>query len=413
MLHVASGDLRAGAVQLWGWGEHVTLLEGSKMSLPGFLICYHVRANTGYAIEPLEITFFDVVSTLLDSTEQIHLGYSDYNNGKPRWLKSQTDNLIALRYMDMSGQQLDELSEYIHQNKIKYVLAFDLSAEASVCRALRKGGVKKIISYWGAPMSSLNSGLMLGLKRLQVRFTRNRLDHYIFESYGMQKAATHGRGIALDDTSVVRLGIDISHFAADKSGSYVYSELSIPAQRKVIFYAGHMEKRKGVAVIVKAAAELINERNRADVHFLICGNRNNEEKVFDEYYKGTEAEDYVTFAGYRSDIPELMNGCYAAVIASTGWDSFPRSSLEMSAAGLPLLVSDLVGLNETIEPGKSGLLFKTGDAVELADNIEMLLDAPKLREALSQRAVERVNKEFTLELQKQKLVEVLRQVITD
>jgi glycosyltransferase involved in cell wall biosynthesis len=193
----------------------------------------------------------------------------------------------------------------------------------------------------------------------------------------------------------------------------VHSELSIPEQRKVIFYAGHMEKRKGVAVIIKAAAKLINDRRRQDVHFLICGNRNNEEKVFDEYYKGTEAEDYITFGGYRNDIPDLMPGCYAAVIASTGWDSFPRSSLEMAAAGLPLLVSDLAGLNETVEPGKSGLLFKTGDATELADKIEMLLDTPERREALSKRATARVNEEFTLDIQKQQLVQVIRHVIAD
>ncbi|MCK5394568.1 MAG: glycosyltransferase family 4 protein, partial [Gammaproteobacteria bacterium] len=283
----------------------------------------------------------------------------------------------------------------------------------NVCKALKKGGVKKIISYWGAPMSSLNSGIKLFLKRLQVSFTRFKPDHFIFESYGMQKTATHGRGIAIGNASVVRLGIDASKFSENKSKSYVYSQLTIPEQRKIVFYAGHMEKRKGVDVIVKAAALLINDRAREDVHFLICGNRNNEEKVFDEYYKGTAAEDYITFGGYRDDIPDLMPGCYVAVIASTGWDSFPRSSLEMAAAGLPLLVSDLAGLNETVVQDETGLLFKTADAADLADNIASLLDAPERRESLSNKAVKRVNEEFTLDIQKQKLIQVIKQVMTE
>ena len=381
------------------------------MSLPGFLICFHVHANTGYAIEPLETAFFDAVSDIVENNGQIHLGYRDYDKGKPEWLNGQTHNLISLHYTDMTDFQLDNLSEYTREHNIKYVLAFDLSVGASICKALRKGGVKKILSYWGAPMSSLNSGLKLFLKRLQVSLTRNKPDHFIFESYGMEKTATHGRGIAKENTSVVRLGIDVSRFSNNSPETYVYSELGIPEKRKVVFYAGHMEKRKGVDVIVKAAATLINDRGRKDVHFLICGNRNDEEKVFDEYYKNTIAEDYITFGGYRNDIPDLMPGCYLAVIASTGWDSFPRSSLEMAAAGLPLLVSDLAGLNETVESDKTGRLFKTGSAVDLADNIESLLDAPGSRETLSKNSFKRVSEEFTLDIQKQKLIQIIRQVI--
>jgi glycosyltransferase involved in cell wall biosynthesis len=103
-----------------------------------------------------------------------------------------------------------------------------------------------------------------------------------------------------------------------------------------------------------------------------------------------------------------MPGCYAGIIASTGWDSFPRSSLEMSAAGLPLLVSDLIGLNETVEEGATGLLFSPGNHDELADKIEYLLTNPEQRDTFSRNAVCRVRQGFTLEIQKQKFLEVIR-----
>jgi len=60
------------------------------------------------------------------------------------------------------------------------------------------------------------------------------------------------------------------------------------------------------------------------------------------------------FGGYRSDLDLLQRGCYAGVIASTGWDSFARSGLEMQASGLPVLVSDLRGLREVMEHDVSG-----------------------------------------------------------
>jgi len=147
------------------------------------------------------------------------------------------------------------------------------------------------------------------------------------------------------------------------------------------------------------------------VHFLICGNRNEEEKVFDNLYKGSAAEDHITFGGYRNDISEIIPGCYIAVIASTGWDSFPRSSLEMAAAGLPLLVSDLAGLKETVEPGTTGMLFRTGDFTDLADTIEYMLDNPEQREQFSRNSIKRVRSGFTLEIQKQGLIKVIQNVI--
>jgi glycosyltransferase involved in cell wall biosynthesis len=210
---------------------------------------------------------------------------------------------------------------------------------------------------------------------------------------------------------VVRLGIDVDKFSSHSDRAIVYNEFGIPRHRNIIFYAGHMEKRKGVDIIVKAAATLINERNRSDLHFLICGNRENEKATFDHIYSNTRAEEYITFGGYRNDIPELMTGCYAAVIASTGWDSFPRSSLEMAAAGLPLIVSDLPGLNETIENEETGLLITPGDHIDLANKIEFLADNTDIRNDYSAKGIGRVKNNFTLDIQRYNLINIIREKI--
>jgi len=381
------------------------------MTKPALLVCFHTASNTGYAIEPLEITFFETASEIAGGCELVHLGYKHYNRGKPRWAEGKTDNFVVVDYHDTSKDSLDAIAEYIRENNIRTVLAFDLGVGAAVIKAFRSGGATHLISYYGAPMSSINSGIKLLFKRIQVSLTKNKPDHFIFESYGMQKTATHGRGIKATHTSVVHLGIDVDSHTAYKDKSYVYSAMNIPVERKIIFYAGHMEERKGVHVIINAAAEIINKMHCSDSHFLICGNREGEQLVFDKLYKGTEAENFITFAGYRDDIPQLMPGCYAGVIASTGWDSFPRSSLEMAAAGLPLLVSDLAGINETVEHGVTGLLFKPGDHIDLADKLIYLLSKPDAREQLSNASVKRVQDNFTLDIQKRNLRRVIESVV--
>jgi glycosyltransferase involved in cell wall biosynthesis len=381
------------------------------MPKPAFLICFHTASNTGYAIEPLEITFYEVIREISGSSELVHLGYRNFNRGRPKWAKGETDNFVALDYSDTSNDALKAISEYIRKNNIQSVLAFDLGVGAGVIKAFRGAGVKHIISYYGAPMSSIHSGVKLLFKRTEVFLTRNKPTHYIFESCGMQKTATHGRGVRTANTSVVRLGIDVDSYSAPNDRSYVYRAFGIPFERRIVFYAGHMEERKGVRVIIKAAAELVNKRHFNGLHFLICGNRHGEEAVFDTIFKDTEAENFVTFGGYRDDIPQLMAGCYAAVIPSTGWDSFPRSSLEMAAAGLPLLVSDLPGLNETILDGVTGLLFRPGDHSDLADKLLFIYSEPEARDQFSSASVRRVLENFTLDIQKQNLRRAIQSVV--
>jgi len=51
-------------------------------------------------------------------------------------------------------------------------------------------------------------------------------------------------------------------------------------------------------LIVKAVVELVVNRKREDIDFVITGNKNGEEKAFDEIYRGTTAENYITFGCY-------------------------------------------------------------------------------------------------------------------
>jgi glycosyltransferase involved in cell wall biosynthesis len=219
----------------------------------------------------------------------------------------------------------------------------------------------------------------------------------------------YGRGIPEGITSVTRLGIDPSRFVPPTTQSwYAHDAFNIPRDRKIVFYAGHMEERKGVHVIVKAAVDLVDRKGIRDAHFLILGNRNDEAVRFDPLYRGTAAEPYITFGGYRQDIAQILPCSYLATIASTGWDSFPRSSLEMAACGLPLVVSRLPGLDETVEDGVTGLTFDVGDHVGLADQIAGLLADSGRRDAMSRAARIRVTEGFTIDKQLDSLEATIR-----
>ncbi len=381
------------------------------MDINSILVFFHCCSNTGYAIEPLEKAFFSMSKKLVGKSNKIHFAYKHMDGGLPQNLPDGFKNIISFDPDNSSAESIAFISRYIKENNINLAFGFDQGVSKPIYRHMRKAGIKCLISYYGASMSSINRGLKLALKKVEVSLRPYKPDHFIFESNAMLETALNGRGISPKNLSVVYLGVDTEKYKpAQTVSKYAHKIFNIPKGRKIFFYSGHMEERKGVRVIIKAAVELTLQRKRKDLHFLITGNKNGEEKTFEPLYKGTEAEKYITFGGYRNDLHLIEPSCYAGTIASTGWDSFTMSALEMASCGLPLLVSNLQGLAETIEDGKTGYSFTPGNNTELADKVELLADNPDKQNQLCTNARNRVLEKFTLEKQEEKLVDTVKKV---
>ena len=116
---------------------------------------------------------------------------------------------------------------------------------------------------------------------------------------------------------------------------------------------------------------------------------------------------YVTFGGYRDDIHKIMPSCYLGVIASTGWDSFTMSSIEMASCGLPLIASKLQGLREAVDDNVTGYVFPPGDHVNLSKRIMELVDNPDKWSQMSKAARKRILSGFSIDQQILKLVDII------
>lgn len=366
--------------------------------LPAILIMIHCRENTGYAISSLEHVFHQAALLAGYTEDRIFWSFNGLED------KSAT-NKIDCNYLIPDPVSL---SPYLTNNNIKVAIAFDLGYPAAVISLLKKNGVSKIISYWGASMSSLNTGFKLLLKRAEFYLRKNKPDSFIFESEAMRRTATHGRGIPHELTRVVYLGVDTEKFFPNYGNDfYAHEQLGIDKGRKIIFYSGHMEERKGVRVIIKTAIQLASMRAIDGIHFVICGNKGDEAKTYTDMLIGTDAESHVTFAGYRRDIPALMRSSYVGLIASIGWDSFTMSSVEMMASGLPMIVSNLQGLSETIENNKNGYLVNPGNHNDIAQNILTICDDGDLAHKFSNNSRERAERHFSISQQIEAIAKLL------
>jgi glycosyltransferase involved in cell wall biosynthesis len=87
----------------------------------------------------------------------------------------------------------------------------------------------------------------------------------------------------------------------------------------------------------------------------------------------------------HTKIPDYLQDSDVFVLCSTS-EGRPNVLLEAMASGLPVIASNIDGIRELIEDGKTGLLFDVGDPEQLAKKIELLIEDSTERSMLGQGA---------------------------
>lgn len=365
------------------------------MNRRGMLIMISYEIDIGFAIGRLISAFYEMSVRVTGDPRLVHFSFGRVGTGRCASLPDGFENLLEFDYRKTTDASLAAFGDYVETNQIGVIFGLDMPVQASCLSVARERGARTIFSYWGAPMSSPNRGLKLMLKRLEVSLLRRaKPDCFVFESEAMRRLGVHGRGLSHVSTAVVHTGVDEQRFRPrPEARDLVYRRFGIPEERKVVVYMGHLHRRKGVQVLLQAAEYIKANLHREDVHTVFLGDRAGEADAMREYYSA--AASHITFGGYQNDIPELLSGCYVGCIPSTGWDSFPMSSLEMQACGLPVIVSDLQGVPETVERDVTGLVVPAGDARALAHAIVSLVDEAQRRDRMQLAARERIENRFT------------------
>ena len=375
------------------------------------LFVIHCESNTGYAITSIERLFIKTGLSLADGDlSSVHFCFPDTSKGLSDAFPEGFAGVLQCDIHNLAEGSLEQITGYVKEHQIQLVVFFDIQPIHPSFRALRKAGASTIIAYWGASIASLQPLWKRSIKRLLIALSRSKVDSLVFESEIMAYHATQGRGVPRSMIDVVPLGVDVVKYRPGGT-SYIHDTFDFPRESRVFVYSGHMEERKGVRVIVEAAIELLTRRNRRDVGFLICGNADNESAPFEKMYEGLGLERHIQFGGYRDDLPKILPSAYGGVIASTGWDSFTYSSIEMAASGLPILASRLQGLTEAVADKKTGLLFDPGNAQMLTDYVELLLDKPELAAEYGKQGRLRCENELTYEHQEKAFLSLVRKRI--
>jgi len=193
-------------------------------------------------------------------------------------------------------------------------------------------------------------------------------------------------------------GIDLGRFDPYSSHPRVRAELGIPAGNKVVGYVSRLVPGKGHLEFLEAAASI--SRQRLDVTFLIVGDNMAEAAsgYSSELYRRAERlglNGSVIFAGWRTDVPEILSTLDVFVHCPTSWiEGLGIAHLEAMAMGKPTVVSQNGGLTDAAVDGETGFVVPCGDTARLSAAISRLLEEPELAFRFGRNARRRVEALF-------------------
>jgi len=144
---------------------------------------------------------------------------------------------------------------------------------------------------------------------------------------------------------VIPNGIDLARFRLDPDARLtIRREFGIPADARLLLFAGHEFRRKGLAHAIGAL-----ERLGSDVWMLVVGSDNPA-----PYRKlPTNAGNRLVFAGARSDMPALYAAADAFVLP-TAYETFSLVCMEAMACSVPVFATPVGGIEDYLVDGING-----------------------------------------------------------
>lgn len=182
--------------------------------------------------------------------------------------------------------------------------------------------------------------------------------------------------------------------------------------KKLILFLGRINWNKGLDILIKAFNQLAKDRH--DVHLLIVGNDEaGYIKIVKRWIKDYGLEDSVTFTGMLlgQDKLEAYAGCDLFVLPSYS-ENFGMSVIEAMACGLPIIISNKVGIYQEVKKNNAGVVIDCNE-ISLYQAMKSILDNTNFAEELSFNGRKMVKIYYNIDVSTQKMIEAYRDITMD
>ncbi|MCM1113989.1 MAG: glycosyltransferase family 4 protein [Clostridium sp.] len=176
-------------------------------------------------------------------------------------------------------------------------------------------------------------------------------------------------------------------------------DLEKNASSKYAVYFGRLSIEKGIKTLVEVCKSL------PDIKFVFVGNGPLREQC--------EGIDNVFCAGFKSgdELSEIIKNAAFSIAPSECHENCPMSIIESKALGTPVIGSNLGGIPELIDEGKTGLIFEAGNQQQLAEKLTYLYNNDELLAQMSKNCIE--SNTNTIDVYTDDLMKIYNELLTE
>lgn len=178
----------------------------------------------------------------------------------------------------------------------------------------------------------------------------------------------------------------------------VFNQKSPPeGDRVIVLFPSRMLWDKGVREL-KEASEILKDNYHTKMTFILAGMADNGNKaaVPPAYLKNWEDGVYVKWIGHSKNMLLTYEKCHIVVLPSYR-EGLPKSLIEASAMGKPIVTTDAIGCRECVDEGINGFKVPVKSGKSIAKVLAKLIDDKNLRIAMGKASRLKAEREFNLD----------------
>lgn len=219
------------------------------------------------------------------------------------------------------------------------------------------------LSVWGSDVYDFPNKSVL--HRFMLKFSLSRATYLFSTSKAMAKEASK---YTKKEFMITPFGVDCSLFSSDKTRIKKYDEIDTKDGKNfVIGTVKSLSDKYGIATLLRATALFRKEHPDVPLQLIIAG-KGPQEEEYKALARRLKIDDITSWLGFISQekaAAAWANMDCAIIPSELESESFGVSAVEAQACETPVIISDIPGLMEATEPGKTSVVVKRKNPEEL------------------------------------------------
>src|SRR5690606_8044437 len=228
-----------------------------------------------------------------------------------------------------------------------------------------------------------------GIQSALSAVVRKLASHIIANS---QATATSILGRSSERAAIVHNAVDESFLQDNRGREAAQAVLGVPQDKFLIGIPGSLRPIKGHDFFFRSVDKIL--QGDPNVEILVSGGTEGEYgRSITHLVAQLGISNRVRFLGWVEDMAAFYKACDVVCIPSR-MEPFGRTIIEAYATGTPVIATNVGGIGEIVQDGKTGLLVPYGDTEALASAVRRLIADSGLRNQLSCEALEVARTEY-------------------